>query len=331
MARHPWVAAADNGIRFGVQLVVRNDPEALPRLLETGRWVEGLGFDAIFIFDHPVLHAEPFVCLSALAAVTERVRLGSTVLCAGYRHPVYLARLAADLDNLSRGRFILGLGSGWVKAEFRSYDVPFGTVRQRQDALDETLAILEGVWGPEPFSYEGRYRRTEQTMIEPRPRQQPRPPIMIGGGGEKRTLRQVAQHADACNVAEPRPDDAPGGFASPAEAVRHKFEVVRGHCDDLGRPFEEILRTHFTLNLMMAATKAAAEAKRDGVDPSRSTSPGTRRSGTAATKAFTPDEAVAYYQSLVDVGARYFVVQLDADDRETIELLATDVMPRIAH
>lgn len=329
MARHPWVAKADEGIRFGVQLVVPNDPEALPRLTETGRWVEGLGFDAIFIFDHPVLHAEPFVCLSALAATTERVRLGSTVLCAGYRHPAHLARLAADLDNLSRGRFILGIGSGWVEDEFRSYDLPFGTVRRRQDAFDEALAILNGVWGTEPFSYDGRYLRTERTIIEPRPRQQPRPPIMIGGGGEKRTLRQVAQHADACNVSEPRPGDPSGGFASPADAVRHKFEVVRGHCQEVGRPFAEILRTHFTLNLMLSSTKAAAEAKRDRVDPSQSTSPGTRRSGTAATKAFSPDEGAAYYQALVDAGAQYFVVQLDADDRETIELLATEVMPRI--
>ncbi len=328
MTRHPWVAAADNGIRFGLQLVVPDEPDALPCLLETGKRVEELGFDGIFIFDHPVSHADPWVCLSALAAVTERVRLGSAVNCAPYRHPVYLARLASDVDHLSRGRLVLGLGSGWWEAEFRSLDLPFGTPPQRQAALDETVAVINGVWGEEPFSFDGTYVRTEATSISP-PVQQPRPPLMLGGSGERRTLRQVARLADACNITEPRSASDAAQFASAADAISHKLAVLRQHCDDLGRPYEEILRSHFTLNLLLAPDSARAAAKRDQVDPSTSTSPGTRRDGRSSIKALTPAEAVAYYQSLVDAGIQYFIIQLDARDMETIELLASDVMPQV--
>src|SRR5215217_5966932 len=137
MARHPWVAEADRGIRWGVQLIVPNRKDALPDLMETGRLVERLGYDAIYIFDHPKIHVDPWIALSGLAVATERVRLGSAVNCAGYRHPAHLARLSADLDNLSRGRHILGIGSGWWEAEFRALDLEFGTVPERQAALDE--------------------------------------------------------------------------------------------------------------------------------------------------------------------------------------------------
>ncbi|HET8522325.1 MAG TPA: LLM class flavin-dependent oxidoreductase [Thermomicrobiales bacterium] len=328
MARHPWVAAADNGIRFGLQLVVPDEPDALPCLLETGKWVEELGFDGIFIFDHPVSHADPWVCLSALAAVTERVRLGSAVNCAPYRHPAYLARLASDVDHLSRGRLVLGLGSGWWEAEFRSLDLPFGTPAQRQAALDETITVVEGVWGTEPFSFDGNHVRTEATRISP-PLQQPRPPLMLGGSGEQRTLRQVARLADACNITEPRASSDAARFASAADAISHKLAVLRQHCEDLGRAYEEILRSHFTLNLLLAPSAEEATAKRDRVDPSTSTSPGTRRDGRSSIKAFTPEEAVAYYQSLVDAGIQYFIIQLDGRDMETIDLLATAVIPHV--
>ena len=197
MARHPWVAAADDGIRWGVQLVLGD--EGLPRLLETGRNVEALGFDGCYIFDHPAVQADPWVCLSALTGVTERVRLGSFVNCIPYRHPAMVARMTADLDNISHGRFLLGLGIGWLKPEFEAFGVSFDPIPERFAALEEALEIIPGVWGPEKFAYEGQYYQIGPLQVSPRPVQQPRPPLVIGGSG-KRSLRLVAQYADACNV-----------------------------------------------------------------------------------------------------------------------------------
>lgn len=330
MARHPWVAAADGGVRWGVQLIVPNEPDALPRLMETGKRVEALGYDAIFIFDHPAIHADPWIALSGLAVATERVRLGSAVNCALYRHPAHLARLAADLDNLSGGRHILGLGSGWWEAEFAALDLPFDPLPRRQAFLDEALQVIPGVWGEAPFSFHGEQVRTEAMRIQPPPRQRPRPPILIGGSGERVTLRQVAQYADACNVREEESLSDPAiTDAQRAATVRRKLEALRAHCAALGRPYDEVLRTHFTLYLLLAPTDRDATAKRDALDTAASTSPGTRRAGKSSVLAASTERAVAYFQAMADVGIQYFVVQLDGTDTETIALLADEVAPRV--
>ena len=146
VARHPWVAEADTGIRWGVQLITPNEPDALANLIKTAGRVEELGYDLLSIFDHPLMHVDPWIALSGLATRTSRVRLGSTVNCAVYRHPAHLARLATDLDNLSNGRHVLGLGSGWLKPEFEALGRDFGTFADRSAALEDTLAIVHGVW-----------------------------------------------------------------------------------------------------------------------------------------------------------------------------------------
>lgn len=330
MARHPWVAAADRGIRWGVQLIVPNRHDALPELMKTGKAVEALEYDAIFIFDHPAIHVDPWIALSGLAVATERVRLGSAVNCAGYRHPAHLARLAADLDNLSQGRHILGIGSGWWEAEYRALDAPFDPLPKRQAALDESLQIITGAWGPAPYTFNGTYVRTDRVQIQPAPVQQPRPPIMIGGSGERKTLSQVARFGDACNVREEESlSDASIPDHQRAATVRRKLDALDGHCRELGRPGDEVLRTHFTLYLLLAPTEAEAKRKLDALDPSVSTSPGTRRSGKSAMLAGTPERAIAYYRALAAAGIQYFIVQLDGADLETITLLATEVAPYV--
>ena len=327
MARHPWVAEADRGVRFGVQLVL--GPAAMDGLLETGRLVEALGFDGLFVFDHPAIQADPWVCLSALAGVTERVRLGSVVNCVPYRHPALLARMAADLDTLSRGRLMLGLGIGWLKPEFRALDVPFGPPPERHAALVEALTIIAGAWGDEPFSFEGSHYRTDGLRVVPPPPQRPRPPLMIGGGGERVTLRLVARHADACNVSELQDrgngQEAVGG----ADTVRHKLDVLARHCDEVGRPYDEILRTHFTLKLVLAPTEEAAAAKLAAQAAAASGSPATRRAQPSAFVVGAPERVAAHYRARAEAGIQYFVVQVDATDHETLRLLATEVMPHV--
>ena len=327
MARHPWVAEADNGLRWGIQLVLGD--EGVPRLLEAGRKVESLGFDGCYIFDHPSIQADPWICIAALAGVTERVRVGSIVNCVGYRHPAYLARLAADVDNISRGRLLLGLGIGWLKPEFEALGVNFDAAAERFAALEEALEIIPGVWGPDMFAYVGKHYQIGPLRVTPPPLQQPRPPLMIGGSGEKKTLRLVAKYADACNVNDVGNTENGLERLGGPELIGHKFDVVRGYCEAIGRPYEEVLRTHFTLRLVIGPNDRAVAEKMAAIDSRPSGSPGTRRAQPSAFMTGTPERMVAYYQSLADVGAQYFIMQVDSGDTETLELLAAEVVPNV--
>jgi alkanesulfonate monooxygenase SsuD/methylene tetrahydromethanopterin reductase-like flavin-dependent oxidoreductase (luciferase family) len=328
VARHPWVAEADNGIRWGIQLVLGD--EGLGRLLDAGQQVEALGFDGCFIFDHPSIQADPWTCLSALAGVTERVRLGSVVNCVGYRHPTLLARMAADVDNISRGRLMLGLGIGWLVPEFAALGLPFASARERFATLEEALEIIPGVWGPEKFSYDGKYYQVGPVRITPPPVQQPRPPLLIGGSGEKKSLRLVAKYADACNVNDVAHTENGLERIGGPELIGHKFDVLRGYCEELGRPYDEILRTHFTLRLVLGSSERAVAEKVAAIGQGSSGSPATRRAQPNAFMTGTPEQVIPYYQSLVDVGAQYFVLQIDSGDAETIELLAREVVPHVS-
>jgi alkanesulfonate monooxygenase SsuD/methylene tetrahydromethanopterin reductase-like flavin-dependent oxidoreductase (luciferase family) len=330
VARHPWVAAADEGIRWGVQLIVPNERNALANLITTAGNVEELGYDFLSIFDHPLMHVDPWIALSGLATRTSKVRLGSTVNCAMYRHPAHLARLATDLDNLSNGRHILGLGSGWLRPEFSALGREFGSAGHRLAALEDTLAIVHGVWSSPPFNYQGTVFSTEGMVAEPPPVQQPHPPIVVAGNGERVTLRKVAEGGDACNVREEisLTDDTIDDQTR-AGAVRKMLDSLAGHCETLDRDPSEVLRTHFTLYLILGETMAEARAKADALDTSKSTSPGTRRDGKTAMLIADPDRAIRYYQAMVDIGIQYFIVQLDARDQQTIELLKTKVAPRV--
>jgi alkanesulfonate monooxygenase SsuD/methylene tetrahydromethanopterin reductase-like flavin-dependent oxidoreductase (luciferase family) len=318
-----WVAAQRERVGWGVQaFALPEDPTPSRTVLAAGRLAETLGFDAFFIGDHPAYATECWLHLAVLADSTERIRLGSIVNCVLYRHPVMLARLAADLDHLSAGRLLLGLGIGWNATEFAQLGLPFPPVPERQAALEEAIAILHGVWGDEPFTYAGRFFWTEEERVAPPPVQQPAPPLIIAGAGERVTLRQVARLADACNFGAGR---QVGGVRT-FDDVRHKLAVLRRHCDEVGRPYEAILKTHFTSWLMLAEDEAAVAAKVARYYPADI--PEELR---ASRIVGTPDVAVDYYQGLVDAGIEYFVVQtLDAGDTETIELLAERVAPNVS-
>jgi hypothetical protein len=153
---------------------------------------------------------------------------------------------------------------------------------------------------------------------------------MVAGNGEKVTLRQVAQWGDACNLKDGPPlSDESIPDSERAASVERLLRVLTGHCERLGRDFDEILRTHFTLYLNLGETMESSRAKANGLDTSRSTSPGTRARGTTSMLVADPDRAIRYYQAMVDIGIQYFIVQLDARDAETIELLMTRVAPHV--
>ena len=217
-------------------------------------WRTNSDSTGFFIGDHPGYAPEPFLHLTQIGAQTERIELGSIVFCASYRHPSYLSRLSADFDHLTNGRLVIGLGIGWAIEEFAQLGIEFTSVKTRQDALEEYLAILSGSWSDEPFSLQGIHWSAENVAVRPRPLQQPRPPLIIAGSGEKTTLRQVAQFADGCNFG---PGRNTGAVRSAADYER-KYDVLRNHCEEVGRAYDDILRTQFTSWLMIAETESDA-------------------------------------------------------------------------
>ena len=214
-----------------------------PTLAETAHVAEQAGFDTLTVMDHffqmefgdleatePML--EGYTTLGYLAALTERITLGMLVTGVMYRHPGILAKTITTLDVLSEGRARLGIGASWYEREQRGLGVPLVPMAERFERLEETLQICLQMWSDDDGPYEGTHYQLAETLCVPAPVSVPRPPIMIGGGGERKTLRLVARYADACNLIG----------ASPGE-LAHKLEVLRGHCEDEGRDYDEIHKT----------------------------------------------------------------------------------------
>ncbi len=323
LSLHPWVAERRHRIGFALQAF----PELGDQLVATGRLAEELGFDAFFVGDHPGWAHDCWVQLTALALTTERISLGPLVTCAAYRPPVVTARLAADVDRLSKGRLVLGLGIGWDASaygwgtnEFARLGLPYPPARQRQAALEEAVTIIRGVWGPEPFNFQGNHYTATDVQVDPPPVQRPGPPLVIPGAGERVTLRQVARFADACNFGA-----GPTGGVDTPDEVRHRFATLRRHCEEVGRPYDDILRSHFVVWLIVAEDEAGVRAKLDRHFPD-----GLDEVWSRLVVAGTPDTIVRYYQELADAGMQYFVVQvLDPNDEETFRLVAREVAPKI--
>jgi F420-dependent oxidoreductase-like protein len=214
-----------------------------PKLAEIGKAADAAGFASIWVMDHffqigvvgepeePML--EGYSALNYLAGITQKVKLGTLVTGVHYRYPGILLKTATTLDVLSGGRAYLGIGAGWYERESRGLGVPFPTTTERFERLEEALQIAHQMWSGEAKPYRGEHYRLEEAMNNPPAMSRPRPPIMVGGMGEKKTLRLVAQYADACNLF------AYGGTGT----IRHKLEVLKRHCEDIGRNYEEIERT----------------------------------------------------------------------------------------
>ena len=241
-------------MRIGLQIPRFTWPEGTssigPKLADIGRTADEAGFASIWVMDHffqieavgdveePML--EGYSALSYLAALTEKVGLGTLVTGVHYRYPGLLVKTATTLDVISGGRAYLGIGAGWNERESRGLGVPFPSTRDRFERLEEALQIAQQMWSGKVGSYEGEHYQLAEALNNPQALSEPHPPIMIGGMGEKRTLRLVAQYADACNLF------AYGG----PDLVRQKLDVLRGHCEDVGRDYEEIERTALgTVNL----------------------------------------------------------------------------------
>jgi alkanesulfonate monooxygenase SsuD/methylene tetrahydromethanopterin reductase-like flavin-dependent oxidoreductase (luciferase family) len=312
---HPWVAAGVGRTRFAIGPVFLSEWSEILAFVQRA---EALGFDACWANDHPNRLMDCWTTLSALALATERIRLITLVSCVYYRTPYLLARQAADVDRLSGGRLVLGIGSGWDKAEFAEMCIPLPSTAIRQETMEETLQIVQGLWRGEPFTFEGKHRQVKEAVLRVLPVQQPYVPILIAGGGENVTLRQVARYADMSNFA---PHES-AGSAFGISDVHRKLGRLREYCSEIGRPYDSIVRSHYTPLLTLAPDegKLAAKKKKARIpDAELRTVP----------MFATPEQAIKHYQALSDAGIQFFFCLVNGRDDETIHLLAEVVIPAI--
>jgi len=228
------------------------------RLAEIGQRADAAGFASLWVMDHffqipyagpaedPML--EGYSALSFLAGVTKRVTLGTLVTGVIYRYPGILAKTVTTLDVLSGGRAWFGIGAGWYEREAKGLGVPFPPLKDRFEQLEEALQIVHQMWDGTVAPFAGKHYQLAETLNQPQPVQQPRPRIMIGGTGEQKTLRMVAQYADACNLFDRLGPDV----------IRQKLDVLKGHCERIERPYEQIeVTTLGTAQLTPGAQSAA--------------------------------------------------------------------------
>ena len=274
-----------------------------PELAGIARDADRAGLDSLWVMDHffqippvgaveePML--EGYSALAYVAGITERIQLGTLVTGVTYRHPGILIKTVTTLDVLSGGRAWLGIGAGWYEREHLGLGVPFPPVSERFERLEETLQIAGQMWSGEVGPYQGKHYQLAETLCEPMPLSTPRPRIMIGGGGEQKTLRLVARYADACNL-----------FATPGEeglaTLSHKLDVLRVHCEAEGRPFDAIEKTVI------------------GPAPMRETHP----------MAMLPDAVSALLEQLEELGIDHYIVPIV--DRGSLDVLLNEVLGRFA-
>ncbi len=319
-------------VRFGVfvpqgwrmDLVEIEDPieqyETMTRVAQAADREEG--WDSIWVFDH--FHTVPtpeiettFECwtiTATLARDTKRVKIGQMVTCNGYRNPALYAKLASTVDVASHGRLYAGIGAGWYEHEWRAYGYGFPETRERLARLREACEIIHRMWTEQYPVFQGKYYSIDRPINEPRGVQKPHPPLWIGGGGEKVTLKLVARWGDACNVG---PDP---------ESVRHKLAVLKQHCETLGRDYGTIIKsTGVTVHLVESMATAEQETAR---------ARGSQSYDDYARQAIvgTPDRVRERLQEYVDVGVEYFVVSIprNAYDQEPQTRFAREVIPHFA-
>jgi F420-dependent oxidoreductase-like protein len=305
------------GLRFGLHLSAfmfdGGVPETARRLREIAAGAEDAGFDAIYVMDHfrqiPQVgrawdnFLESYTTLAYLAACTERVRLGALVTGITYRNVAHLGKIVATLDVLSGGRAVCGLGLAWFKAEHTAYGWDFPTAGRRYALLEDALRLLPLMWGPGSPAFEGQVLSVSETTCYPRPLQE-HVSIVVGGGGERRTLRLAARHADAANV------------LGDVDTVRHKASVLRAHCAEAGR--EPIDLTHLGTALVGADDHEVAGLV-DRLRPRRQDA----ARYAASVNAGTVDDHIGRFRELAEAGVTEVMVRLpDLGDAEPLTRMA---------
>ena len=289
---------------------------------ERAQYAEKHCFDGFFLMDHffqiPFVGAidepmlEGWTTISALTQVTSKIKLATLVTGNIYRNPALLAKMAATVDLMSNGRLILGIGAGWFEEEANAYDIPFYTIPERGKRLEESVQIIKGMWtNPKGFTFQGNYYKVNNALCLPETIQKPHPPIMIGGGGEKQTLRIVAKYADACNL-----------FGGP-KTIKTKLDVLKKHCNDVGRNYDEILKTALT-TVIIAEDKEALTSALTGVRE-----PGVSDEQLDEIVLYgTPDELATKIEQRMQAGLQYLIVNFGDPEKDSLKLFAEKVVPQ---
>lgn len=289
------------------------------KAVEVAQLAERLGFDSLWVYDH--FHNVPrpsneavFECWTTIAAIsqiTSTIRLGQMVGCNSYRNPGLLAKITSNIDVMSGGRLDWGVGAGWYEQEYRAYGYPFPKPKDRIGMLDETVQIVRSMWTEPETTFAGTHYDIRRAQCDPKPLQQPHPPIWIGGGGEQLTLRVVAKYADCSN------------FGGPPEVFAHKRDVLREHCAAVGRDPDSI-RLTWSPEVFIRRIEAEVEAAGSlavwgqAADEWR-----------ANNLVGTPEQVVEKMRTYVDLGCGGFVPWCaDYPGTETLELLA-EIMPEV--
>lgn len=303
-------------VRFG--LFLPQVGHTWDSIRHTALTAEELGFDSVWLVDHmwmrglPELdHLEAWTLMSALASITSRIRIGTLVLCNSYRHPALLAKMASSLDHVSKGRFVLGLGAGWMEEEYRAYGYPFPPARIRIEQLDEALHVIKRLFCEERATFQGKYYSITDAMNLPKPTQKPYPPILVGGAGEKRLLRVVAEHASIWNC----PNNA-------AADLPHKLAVLQRHCEAVGRSIADI----------EVSEQCVFVIGKDDAEVDRKTTAAKSLLGNVwdIDRAFrgTPTQLIQAFRERERQGVTFFIGLFgDLNQRSSLELFAKEVIP----
>ena len=279
---------------------------------------EELGFDSIWVYDHfhnvpRPAHEAVFECWTVMAAIsqlTSKIRLGQMVGCNLYRPPALLAKITSTLDVISGGRLDWGIGAGWYESEYKGYGYEFAKPSDRIGMLRETVEIVKSMWTNAETNYDGKYYKMSRANCDPKPLQQPTPPVWIGGGGEQLTLRVVAEHADVSN------------FGSSLEEFTKKRAILQDHCRIIGRDEDTIRKTISSEVFIRETEKEVIEAGSKNLwgEPAES--------WRAKALVGTPEQVSEKIQKYLDAGCTGFIPWCaDYPSTETLELFATKVIP----
>ncbi|HLJ80739.1 MAG TPA: LLM class F420-dependent oxidoreductase [Ktedonobacterales bacterium] len=328
--------ASDTAITFGagipqgwrMDLVEITDPvEKFEAMTRAAREADRLGYDSIWLFDHfhtvptPELETtfECFTSLAALARETQHVRLGQMATCNGYRNPALLAKMGSTIDAMSHGRFILGFGAGWYEHEYRAYGYGYPETRERMARFREATEIIHKMWTEDFPEFSGKYYTINWPINEPKGVQKPHPPLWIAGGGEQVTLKLVARWGDGCNVGGGDPD-----------SIRQKLDVLRRHCDDRGRDFDQITRsTSFNVHLI----ESEATAEQETAQARGSTARGAMTLEQYRNVRFvgTAEQVIERLRLIASLGINYVIVYLPriAYDVAPLQRFSEQVIPHV--
>jgi len=314
-------------IRFGIQIEPQFGFE-YQTVEEIALNAEKVGYDSIWSSDHFFLDEkseerncmEAWTLLAALASKTEKLRLGILVTCNSYRYPAVLSKIAATVDMISNGRLEFGIGAGWKEVEYKAYGIPFPSVRERMDRLEEALQVIRKLWTEPNANFEGKYYRIENAFSAPKPVQN-LPPIFIGGTGEKRILRMVAKFGDYCNF----------GWFTPTDKIPSLLNALKGHCKDVSRDYDSVGKSYFAYAIMAESEERLNEIlevqakQRDlPVDEFK------KRLGGTGAFVGTPETVQQRFQELIDLGFDYFQVMFPyPDDLEASQAFARIVMNKL--